>query len=72
MMNQDGFTARDKAKELVDKIYNVIIKQDNVLNGMDKSKDLALLFCTEICNYEFFGSHTQNYWREVKKQIEKL
>jgi len=55
-MSQDGFTVKDKAKDLIEKF----------------GAELAVKCCDEICNYEYFGSHTQNYWSGVKKEIEKI
>jgi hypothetical protein len=71
MMSQDGFSCKAKAKELVDKIYNAIVIDGNNHNAMAKSLELAKMFCTEITNYEFFGSQTQKYWGGVKKELEK-
>lgn len=73
MTNQNGFTPKEKAKDLIEKIGKVM---DNGIGQhyIDDSdaKNLALLFCTEAIAYEFFGSHTQEYWKQVKKELDKL
>ena len=65
MTNQDGYTIKDKAKSLVEKFIDITAYSEH-------AKRAALICCDEIINYEFFGSHTQNYWKGIKKEIEKL
>ena len=65
MFDQDGNSPKVKAKMLLEKIVPHV---DSLLNA----KSLAIVFCTEIINYEFFGSQTQTFWMKVKNEIDKL
>lgn len=59
-------TPKEKAKELVDKMYGVTDYQ---------AKQSALIAVDEILNNDnnFFNTYSQNdYWLQVKQEIEKL
>jgi ABC-type arginine/histidine transport system permease subunit len=62
-------TPKDKAKELVDKFSNEILL---TING---GKVAALIAVDEILNNDnnLFNTYSQNdYWLQVKQEIEKL
>jgi len=69
-------TPKEKAEDLVDKFrLNVLDYENNGLNSF-KAKNCALIAVDEILNHH---SQEQNlyridtyYWKEVKKEIEKL
>jgi hypothetical protein len=74
-------TSKEKAKELVDKFkYNT--RAWNFSNGWEdrfyNAKDCALIAVDEILDaidwdyYEGSQQTQQNYWKEVKQEIEKL
>jgi hypothetical protein len=77
-------TPKEKAFELVDKIYQwfpleyYVIKQDlDVIieyNGWGNAKQCALIAVDEILNtiMSVYQPETKLYWIEVKKEIEKL
>jgi hypothetical protein len=67
-------TAKEKAKELVDKFYNEV-------KYMERAKQCALIAVDEAENSEYnvlkkFGfvteNYTSDYWQWVKDEIEKL
>lgn len=68
-------TAKEKAIELVDKMYSVNFKIDS-----HTAKKCALIAVDEIILVIDSGRYLQlityieqlNYWNEVKKEIEKL
>lgn len=57
-------TARDKAKELVEK-YNDYTKAEYVIQ-------LTLTVVDEILKLPFENQSERNYWQEVKTEINKL
>lgn len=62
-------TPKDKAKELVDKMWNIDERYGSI--GFHEAKQCAL-----ICLEELFVNNTKeskhNYWIDVKEEIEKL
>jgi len=68
-------TPKEKAIELFEKCYDAIPSNDMGLND-DASEKCALIAVDEILiimNEEYFSeSQKIKYWREVKKEIEKL
>ena len=65
MSDQDGLSPKEKAKDLIEKIHKYT-------NCLQNCKQIAILMCTESINYEFYGSHTQEYWKKVKAELEKV
>ena len=74
MMDQDGNTPKDKARQLVDRLMKPLKDGDKpqVELGELPARQCAMICCDAIINYEFFGSHTQRYWVKVKEQIQKM
>jgi hypothetical protein len=75
-------TSIEKAKELYDN-YWYCLMQSNIENRKYWSKECALIAVDEIINSNptsqlsdpFLGNRTYenvNYWKDVKKEIEKL
>lgn len=67
-------TPREKASELIN-LYNLIIL-DTALGGSNKrSKQCAILTVNEIIK-EWSNEHSrtakQNFWEQVKQEIERL
>jgi len=58
-------TAKEKAKELVDKYYNVGDQE------FDYSKEFALIAVDEVLESNRYHSD-YDWWKEVKHEIEKL
>ena len=71
IMNQ-----KEKAKELVDKFYNVdIISADMMSSCNIDAKQCALISVNEIIELDVwncFNKEILEYWEEVKNEIEKL
>ena len=71
-------TPKEKAKELIEKFSNAK-SEDGYLNlNHFRHKQCALIAVDEILDaidwdyYEGSAQTQQNYWKEVKKEIEKL
>lgn len=62
--------AKERAKELVNKYYSDL-KQDNTYYDLETAKSCALICVKEILNI-LFQHHEIDYWKEVKREIEKL
>lgn len=64
---------KEKAKQLLDRFYF-----DTTLNELEEAKDCAIIAVDEILNaidwdyYEGSSGTEYNYYKEVKKEIEKL
>jgi hypothetical protein len=69
-------TPKEKAKELVDKIYLVPELNGSCILTKHTAKQCALIAVDEILiimNEEYLsGALKIEYWQEVKKEIEKL
>ena len=68
-------TPKEKAKELVENMFNVDLKCDNEAMCMlyPHAIKCALIAVDEILNLCWNGNKTAlNYWHEVKHEIEKL
>lgn len=62
-------TPRDKAEELVEKMWLKI----NCNNATSSAKQCALIAVDEILSLCWNGNESAlNYWEEVKQEIEKL
>ena len=60
-------TPKEKAKELVDKYYNFGDQE------FDYSKDFALIAVEELIEaVRYLDDDSQDFWEEVKHEIEKL
>ena len=60
-------TPEEKAKELVDKYYNFGDQE------FDYSKDFALIAVEELIEaVRYLDDDSQEFWEEVKHEIEKL
>jgi hypothetical protein len=69
-------TAKEKAKELVDKYSNIEIQTGGQYDGyisMIKAdaNQCALIACEEVLGYMGADRGTE-FWQEVKREIEKL
>jgi hypothetical protein len=61
-------TPKEKAKELVDKLYDKI-------KYIETSKDCASIAANEILNNKIGGlqyNSDKQFWKDVKKEIKKL
>jgi hypothetical protein len=58
---------KEKAQELLNNFYQAI---DGHWNQVPVSKQCALIAVDEIIS--LVGRYTNNYWQEVKQEIEKL
>ena len=74
-------TAKEKAKELYNKMYETGFKPKSVLIRIEQAKECALIAVDEIIyGYEFDSLDIEhkrimdniNFWDEVKQEIEKL
>jgi hypothetical protein len=73
-------TAKEKAKELVDKFENIIPTIDEyysykemIEKHFNESKKCALLAVDNILNeYWLHDTKRRDWWKEVKKEIEEL
>lgn len=72
-------TPKDKAKELVDKMWNIDERYGSI--GFHEAKQCALIAVDEILNYDLKAKtesqfiierRIEEYWTEVKQEIEKL
>jgi hypothetical protein len=67
-------TAKEKAKELVDKMYLIDDPKGNYLMSFNAAKQCALLAVDEILNHHYQQDGLYRidryYWQEVKKEIE--
>ena len=63
--------AKEKAKELVNKMYRY--QECYLANGSEWAKECALICVDEILKGGFtIFEETLDYWNEVKQEIEKL
>ena len=67
---------KEKAKELVDKFYNVDVISADMMSscGID-AKQCALISVNEIIELDVwncFNKEILEYWQEVKKEIENI
>jgi hypothetical protein len=66
-------TAKEKAKELFDKMYMVDDPMGNYPMCFDTAKQCALIAVDEIYNSGLLVFvDDEQYWHEVKQEIEKL
>jgi|688.fasta_scaffold1810572_2 hypothetical protein len=72
-------TPKEKASEIQERYYQLIIELINVNNGFYYSKHCALIAVDELIkstptfdNKHFFDEGASEYWQEVKQEIEKL
>jgi len=65
-------TPKEKAKELVDKMWNIDERYGSI--GFHEAKQCALIAVDEILsNPMFFSDYgTVYFWQSVKKEIEQL
>ena len=65
-------TPKEKAKELVDKMWNIDERYGSI--GFHEAKQCALIAVDEILSNPMFFSDwgTVYFWQSVKKEIEKL
>lgn len=63
-------TAKEKAFELINK-YSPILPYYNQKDNLNKAKQCALIAVDEILNI-LFQHYKIDYWKEVKREIEKL
>lgn len=76
-------TAKDKAKDLVDKFFNEMPKYLQGKLGRETAKESALICVKEIELYRrqiereydedlYHAYGVEEYWREVRKEINKI
>ena len=68
-------TPKEKAKELVDKMWNIDERYGSI--GFHEAKQCALICVDEILDlidtiYDYDRESLNPYWEEVKQEIEKL
>lgn len=64
-------TPKEKAKELFEKFDNLLICSMDV-NWDAESKQCALIAVDEILNVPELSFNQNDYWREVKSEIQNL
>ena len=64
-------TPKEKAKQLVNSIYETLLKNDH-LQSYKAAKECASIAVDEIIkkHYDDWDEHS-DYWQEVKQEIEK-
>ena len=70
-------TPKEKASEIQERYYQLIIELINVNNGFYYSKHCALIAVDEILSMGIMSDSghfrmAKSYWEEVKQEIEKL
>ena len=65
-------TAKEKAKELIEKMWLHSYAQDGAWMDRDMAKNCALIAVEQILENGFDFTDESEYWQEVKKEIEKL
>lgn len=65
-------TPKEKAKELVNKYYNLLLNIANVTNAILYAKHCALIAVDEILKVPELSFNQHDFWQEVKTEIEKL
>jgi hemoglobin-like flavoprotein len=66
-------TAKNKAKELLDKMENIAFKHDCFGAEYPVAKECALIAVDEILKVAFYANDKiYNHYLEVKQQINKL
>ena len=71
-MSNNKQTPKDKAKELVDKMWNIDERYESI--GFPEAKQCALITVNEILSINSVDKDVElsDYWEEVKQEIEKL
>jgi hypothetical protein len=64
-------TAKEKAQELFDNFFIILIKRGEHHYTFDYTKQCALIACDEVLGYMGADRGTE-FWQEVKQEIEKL
>ena len=65
-------SAKEKAKELVTRFYPEVQWKLGQEDCLDRAKRCALIAVDEVINNLPLITEIQNYWLDVKKEIEKL
>jgi hypothetical protein len=65
-------TPKEKAQELVDKIYNYTVDVFILSTSLECSKQCALIAVDEIIEATIDDWSHSEYWQEVKREIENL
>lgn len=67
-------TPKEKAEELVDKMYGITDYQakQSALIAVDELIEEMCFMWGHYANVEFESEERQEYWQEVKTEIEKL
>jgi len=65
-------TPKEKAKELVYEFYPSVQWKLGQEDCLDRAKRCALIAVDEVINNLPLITEIQNYWQEVKNEIEKL
>lgn len=63
-------TPKEKANELIENSYQIIIDLVDVNNAFYYSKQCALITVDEIIELENFSVEGREYWKQVKQEIE--
>jgi hypothetical protein len=71
-MSNNKQTPKEKAKELVDKMWNIDEGYGSI--GLHEAKQCALIAVDEILSINSVDKDVElyDYWEEVKEEIEKL
>ena len=62
-------TAKEKAKEIFDKMYNVDDPMGNYPMCFDTSKQCALIAVDDVLDKDGYNN---DYWQQVKQEIQAL
>jgi hypothetical protein len=65
-------TPKEKAKELLDKFEYCTYDAFADDYGYSNRKDAAIIAVDEIIKVSTNSQNSENYWRQVKQEIEKL
>ena len=65
-------TAKEKAKEIFNKMYQVNDIMGNYPMCFDTAKQCALIAVEEILSANLFNTDENEYWLQVKTEIENL
>ena len=64
-------TYRQKAIDLVNS-FNIVVLDTALWGSNRRVKQCAIIAVNEIIHSHYYDLDAQNYWQEVKKEIEKL
>lgn len=74
-VTRKSMTPKEKAKELFDKYADEFNFDDTYRGYREQSKQCALIVVDEVLNFihtDAFSYTNEEYWQEVRQEIEKL